>query len=330
MIDMPTIFKDTDVKNNLLTKKKVGIIGYGNQGRAQALNLRDSKINIKIGLRKNSKSTDLVSKDGLDFLEIPNLVQWADVISVLIPDEIMSDVYKKYIEPFLMKNKLLLFSHGFNIHYKHITTPQCVDVILVAPSGPGKMVREKYKMGKGIPNLLAIHNDHSSEAFDIMLSYSYNIGGTRVGAIKSSFREECETDLFGEQVVLCGGIPKLIKMAFNTLVESGYQPVVAWFVCFYEVKLIVDLFFEKGFDYLNESISDTAEFGGYKAGDIIINDELSNRMKNILENIQSGNFNKEWSNEFSTGYKGLMKMRLADRNSLIEKTTQILLKNLVD
>ncbi|MAV58677.1 MAG: ketol-acid reductoisomerase [Candidatus Marinimicrobia bacterium] len=328
MIEIPTIFKDVDVKKNLLIKKKVGIIGYGNQGRAQALNLRDSKITIKIGLRKNSKSADLVVKDGLDFLEIPNLVKWADVIAILIPDEIMSNVYEDHIKPHLNKNQLLLFSHGFNIHYKHILTPEYVDVVLVAPSGPGKMVREKYEIGKGIPNLLAIHNDYSSQAFDIMLSYSYNIGGTKIGAIKSSFKEECETDLFGEQVVLCGGIPKLIKMAFNTLVKSGYQPVVAWFVCFYEVKLIVDLFFEKGFDYMNESISDTAEFGGYKVGDIIFDKELNDRMKNILQDIQSGNFNKEWSKESKMGYKELMKMRLADRNSLIEKTTQFIIKKL--
>ena len=327
---MPTIYKDKDVQNNYLKGKKIGIIGYGNQGRAQALNLYDKKIEIKIGLRQKSQSNDIVKQDGLEYLEISNLVKWADLISILIPDDVMSEVFNLKIKPYLRKKHIILFSHGFNIYYKKIVTPDYVDVILVAPNGPGKLVREKFLLGSGVPNLLAVHNDYSNQAFEIALSYSFFIGGTKVGAFKSTFKEECETDLFGEQVVLCGGIPKLIRMSFNTLVESGYQPVVAWFVCFYEVKMIVDLFFEKGFDYMNEAISDTAEFGGYKIGDMIIDKEISNKMQLVLKNIQSGNFNKEWSQESKMGYRELMKMRKKERNSLIEKTTQIIKKHIID
>ena len=324
------IYQNSDVDVNLLKNKKIGIIGYGNQGRAQALNLLDSDLNVQIGLRRKSDSIDTVINDGLKHCTIKELVHWADLISILIPDEIMSKVFSNSIEPFLKSNQILLFSHGYNIHYKKICTPENVDVIMVAPSGPGYLVREKYINGSGVPNLIAVQNNSSGKAFDIALSYSYYIGGTRVGAFKSTFKEECETDLFGEQVILCGGIPKLIQMAFQTLVNAGYQPIVAWFVCFYEVKMIVDLFFEKGFDYMNSAISNTAEYGGYQIGNKLIDREISNKMKIVLEDIQSGKFNENWSKESKQGYETLMKMRDSERNSLIEETSQIIFRHIFD
>ena len=327
---MPKLYKDKDVDTNLIKDKKFGIIGYGNQGRAQALNLFDSQLKVKIGLRTNSSSKSKVLNDGLECFDIKNLVKWADIISILIPDEIMEEVFNNEIQQYLNSKKVLLFSHGYNIHYKRICPSNQIDTIMVAPSGPGYLVREKFLTGSGIPNLIAVYNDYSGYAFQIALSYSYYIGGTKIGAFKSTFEEECETDLFGEQIILCGGIPKLIKMAFNTLVEAGYQPIVAWFVCFYEVKMIVDLFFEKGFDYMNNAISDTAEYGGYKVGNKLIDNEVSLKMKKILKEIKSGNFNQEWSREAKKGYKVLMAMRENERNSLIEKTSQVIFKHIFD
>ena len=327
---MMKLYRDKDVDIDLINNKKIGIIGYGNQGRAQALNLFDNKLDIKIGLRDKSSSIKDVLKDGLEFCSIRELIKWADIITFLIPDEVMGKVFNQEIAPLLNRKQVLLFSHGYNIHYKKICPPDNVDIIMVAPSGPGYLVREKFINGSGVPNLIAVHNDYSGDAFNIALSYSFHIGGTRIGAFQSTFKEECETDLFGEQVILCGGIPKLIKMAFNTLVESGYQPVVAWFVCFYEVKMIVDLFFEKGFDYMNSAISDTAEYGGYNIGNQLIDKDISNKMKNVLKDIQSGDFNREWSKESKEGYQGLMKMREHERDSLIEKTSQIIFKNIFD
>jgi len=329
-LDTMKLYKNDDANLSIIKKRKVGIIGYGNQGEAQALNLLDSGINIKVGLRENSKSKSSVHSSGLKTEKIIDLVLWADVISLLIPDQIMGDLYKKEIHPYLKKEQTLLFSHGYNIHYGLIKPPEFVDIIMVAPSGPGKMVREKYKSGSGIPNLIAIHKDYSGKAFDLALSYSCAIGGTRVGAFKSTFKEETETDLFGEQVILCGGIPKLMQSAFNTLVEAGYQPIVSWFVCYYEVKMIVDLFHEKGFNFMNSAISDTAEYGGYSSGEKIFDNNVKEKMKKILKDIQNGTFDKKWKRDAEDGYKELMKMRNEEKNTLINKTTNLIIKQIVD
>lgn len=324
------LYNDADADLSIIQDKKVGIVGYGNQGRAQGLNLADSGVDVKIGLRHDSKTREKVIRDGLNGIDISDIVKWADVISMLIPDQVMAVVYKDAILPNLKPVKTLLFSHGYNVHYKVIQPPDFVDVIMVAPSGAGKLVREKFIDGKGVPNLIAVHQDVSGQAFQAALSYSCAIGGTRSGAFKSTFREETETDLFGEQVVLCGGIPNLIKAAFDTLVESGYQPQVAWFVCFYEVKLIVDLFYEKGFEFMNNAISDTAEYGGNTAGSKLIDENVKMKMKEILEDIKSGDFHKELTQETNSGYKKLMEMRKQERETLIEKTGKVLLSKLFE
>ncbi len=327
-LDTMKLYKNDDANLSIIKNKKVGIIGYGNQGEAQALNLLDSGINIKVGLRKNSKSKSSVLSRGLKTEKIMDLVLWADVLSLLVPDQIMGNLYKKEIHPYLKKEQTLLFSHGYNIHYGLIKPPEFIDIIMVAPSGPGKMVREKYKSGSGIPNLIAIHKDYSGKAFDLALSYSCAIGGTRVGAFKSTFKEETETDLFGEQVILCGGIPKLMQSAFNTLVEAGYQPIVSWFVCYYEVKMIVDLFYEKGFEYMNQAISETAEYGGYKVGNELINKRIKKKMMETLKKIKEGEFHREWREETDSGYKKLMEMREQERENLLNKTSQIIFSKL--
>ena len=325
-----TLYYDVDADISIIKNKNVGIIGYGNQGRAQALNLSDSGVNVMVGLRPVSKSRSQVAADELDCGDISEIVNWADVISMLIPDQEIAAVFDNLINQKLRSGQSLLFSHGYNIHYNVIQPPDFVDVIMVAPSGAGKLVREKFKSGSGVPNLIAVHQDVTGKAFQTALSYSRAIGGTKAGAFTSTFQEETETDLFGEQVVLCGGIPKLIKAAFDTLVESGYQPQVAWFVCYYEVKLIVDLFYEKGFEFMNQAISDTAEYGAYTAGSKLIDEAVKSKMKDILSHIQSGDFHQEWTQETKSGYMKLMEMRKQERDTLIEKTGRILLSELFE
>lgn len=324
-LEKPNIFYDSDASLEVIKNKKVLIIGYGNQGRAQAKNLSDSGIDVIIGLREKSTSWDLVKNENLTPMLIPDAILLVDIISLLIPDEVMAKVYSE-INTLLSKNQILLFSHGYNIFYKKINPPKNIDIIMVAPSGAGKIVREAFKKNSGVPNLIAVHQDFSGNALKIALAYSKAIGGTRAGAFLSTFQEETETDLFGEQVVLCGGIPKLIQTAFNVLVEAGYQPIVAWFVCFYEVKLIVDLFHKIGFNKMYNAISTTAEFGGLKVGDRIISDEVKIEMEKIINEIKNKDFFKSWESDAKNNYAELNKMKLEQSNSLFEQMTKIINK----
>tara|TARA_B110000467_G_scaffold44810_1_gene41067 strand:- start:946 stop:1959 length:1014 start_codon:yes stop_codon:yes gene_type:complete len=315
--------KDADI--SLIQKKKVAIIGYGNQGRAQALNLRDSGVSVIVGARESGCSEQNAKDDGFNVFSIENAVSRVDVIAILLPDQVMSTVYYQSIAPNLSAGNILQFSHGYNIHYKKIIPPKDIDVIMVAPSGAGKMVRQEFETGSGVPNLIAIHQDYSETAFDMALSYSKAIGGTRSATFKSTFKEETETDLFGEQAVLTGGIPKLIQKSFKVMVESGYSPITAWFVSYYEVKLIVDLFNDNGFEFMNDAISDTAEYGGQTRGNRLMDDSVTSKMESFLSEIQSGEFFKEWEKESQSGLENLDRMREKDANSDFEAVTKVLL-----
>jgi ketol-acid reductoisomerase len=267
---------------------------------------------------------------GLHCTPVNEIVKDCDIISLLIPDQVMKEVYSENIEPHLTEGKTLLFSHGYNIHYNLIQPPKFINVIMAAPSGAGSELRKQFKIGKGIPGLIAVHQDYSGDSFDIALSYSKAIGLTRMGVFKSTFKEETETDLFGEQIILTGGIPKLIQSAYKVLLEANYSPVTAWFVCYYELKTIVDLFHSKGFEFMNQAISDTAEFGGITRGNRIINENVRNEMRLALEEIQSGKFHKEWMDEYERGYPQLKNMREQEKQIPIEEISKQLLKVLCE
>ena len=320
-----SLYFDKDADLSVIQAKSVAVIGYGNQGRAQALNLRDSGVKVVVGAREGGSSEEQARSDGFNVLSIDRAVIDTDIIAILLPDQIMSVVYKESISPNLSAGKTIQFSHGYNIHYEKIIPPDDIDVIMVAPSGAGKMVREEFEKGSGVPNLIAIHQDYSGSAFDVALSYSKAIGGTRSAAFRSTFKEETETDLFGEQAVLTGGIPRLIQNSFKVMVESGYSPIVAWFVSYYEVKLIVDLFNEKGFQFMNDAISDTAEYGGQTRGSRLMDESVTAKMKSFLDEIQSGEFFKEWEKESESGLPHLNDLRDKDANSDFEAVTKVLL-----
>ena len=329
-MQLPKIYKDKDADLNLIKNKSIGIIGYGNQGRAQALNLLDSGMNVSIGLRKESSSWKMAVDSGLNCTPVNDIVKNCDIISLLIPDQVMKEVYSENIEPHLTEGKTLLFSHGYNIHYNLIQPPKFINVVMAAPSGAGSELRKQFKIGKGIPGLIAVHQDYTGDSFDIALSYSKAIGLTRMGVFESTFKEETETDLFGEQIILTGGIPKLIQSAYKVLLEANYNPITAWFVCYYELKTIVDLFHSKGFEFMNQAISDTAEFGGITRGNRIINENVRNEMRLALEEIQSGKFHKEWMNEYESGYPQLKNMREQEKQIPIEEISKQLLKALCE
>ena len=329
-MQLPKIYKDQDANLNLIKNKSIGIIGYGNQGRAQALNLLDSGMNVSIGLRKESSSWKMAVDSGLNCTPVNDIVQDCDIISLLIPDQVMKEVYSENIEPHLTEGKTLLFSHGYNIHYNLIQPPEIINVIMAAPSGAGSELRKQFKIGKGIPGLIAVHQDYSGDSFDIALSYSKAIGLTRMGVFKSTFKEETETDLFGEQIILTGGIPKLIQSAYKVLLEDGYSPVTAWFVCYYELKTIVDMFHSKGFEFMNSAISDTAEYGGITRGNRIIDQHVEDEMRSALKEIQSGAFHKEWQKEAEDGYPILSKLREEEKNLPIQKIGNSILKDLFE
>lgn len=317
---MAKIYYDKDVKKEYLKGKTVAVIGYGSQGRGQALNLHDSGIRVVIGLREGSKSKELVRKDGLVAMSIPEAVKVADLIQILIPDEVQGKAYyQEGIEKNLQEGNILMFSHGFNIHFGQIVPPKNVDVIMIAPKGPGRLVRDMYTQGKGVPNLLAVFQDYSGKAKEIALTYSWAIGGTRAGTIETTFKEETETDLFGEQVVLCGGVTSLIQAGFNTLVEAGYQPEIAYFECLHELKLIVDLIYQGGITYMRDCVSNTAEYGDLKSGKRIITEETKREMERVLAEIQSGEFAKDWLIENQIGRPYFNAMRNKEANFLIEK-----------
>ena len=295
------LYYDQDADLSIIRGKRVAIIGYGSQGHAHANNLKDSGVDVVVGLREGSASAQKAQKAGLEVASVADAVSGADVVMVLVPDELQASLYKDQIEPNLKQGAALLFAHGFNIHFGFIEPRKDTDVFMVAPKGPGHLVRSTFSQGGGVPCLIAIAQDASGNAKDIALSYASAIGGGRAGVIETTFREETETDLFGEQTVLCGGLTSLIQAGFETLVEAGYAPEMAYFECLHEVKLIVDLIYEGGIADMRYSISNTAEFGDLTRGPRIVNDQTKAEMKKILDEIQSGAFAREWMDENASG-----------------------------
>lgn len=316
---MATIFYDKDADPELIRDKKVAIIGYGSQGHAHALNLQDSGVEVTVGLREGSKSWERAEEDGLKVDTMANAAEWADTIVMLTPDTVQPQVYEEHIAPHLKPGKTLMFAHGFNIRYETIEPPEGVDVSMVAPKSPGHRVREVYQEGGGTPSLLAVHADASGKARDNALAYAWGIGGTRAGVLETTFAEETETDLFGEQAVLCGGVTALIKAGFETLVEAGYQPEVAYFECLHELKLIVDLMYRGGLNYMRYSVSDTAEHGDYTAGDRIVGEEARYEMSRMLKDIQNGEYAHRWIKENEEGRPWFNAERRRQQDHLIER-----------
>jgi len=324
---MAKIYYDKDAKKEYLEGKTVAVIGYGSQGRAQALNLHDSGIDVVVGLYEGSKSIELVKEDRLKVTSVAEAAKRADVVQILIPDEIQGQVYyQNGIKENLQKGNVLMFSHGFNIHFGQIVPPNNIDVIMVAPKSPGQMVRKMYVEGIGVPNLIAVFQNYSGKAKEIALAYSWAIGGTRAGVIETTFKEETETDLFGEQAVLCGGVTSLIQAAFSTLVDAGYQPEIAYFECLHELKLIVDLIYEGGITYMRDCVSNTAEYGDLKIGKRIINEDTKKEMRKVLSEIQNGEFAKDWLIENQVGRPYFKAMRNREAGFLIEKVGKELRK----
>ena len=296
------VFYDSDADLNLVKDKKICIIGYGSQGHAHALNLRDSGVkDITIALRKNSNSVEKAKTDGFNVMEVKDAIKEADICMILVPDELQADLYDEYLAKGLKEGSALLFAHGLAIHFQLIKPRDDLDVFMIAPKGPGHTVRGQYQSGAGVPCLIAIHQDASGSALDIGISYASAIGGGRSGIIQTTFKEECETDLFGEQTVLCGGLTALIQAGFETLVEAGYSPEMAYFECLHEVKLIVDLIYEGGIANMRYSISNTAEYGDLTRGPRIINKNVKKEMKKVLEEIQTGKFVRDWILECKSG-----------------------------
>ena len=295
------IIYDDSIDTDLIKSKKVSVIGFGSQGHAHALNLHESGVNVTVGLRESSESFKRASEMGLKVANIKDSTTDADVVMLLLPDQLMADIYNNDIAPHMKDGSTLLFAHGFNIHFEEIIPREDISIGMIAPKGPGHLLRRTYEEGSGMPCLVAVEKDVSGNTFDVALSYSSAIGGGRAGILKTTFKEETETDLFGEQVVLCGGLTELIRNGFETLVEAGYQPESAYFETLHEVKLIVDLMYEGGFEWMRHSISDTAEYGDFSRGSRIITNETKKEMKKVLEEIQSGAFAKEWMSQAREG-----------------------------
>ena len=313
------IYLDKDINKDLIKSKKIAIIGFGSQGYGQAMNLKDSGCDVILGLRQGGASDKKARNYGFTTMTISEAVKQADIIQILIPDELQAEVYKNEIQPYLKSGQYLMFSHGFNIHFKRIVAPQDVNVIMVAPKGPGHTVRSEYELGKGVPSLIAIYQDVTGDSKDIALSYASAIGAGRAGILETNFKEETETDLFGEQAVICGGVSALIKTGFETLVEAGYSPYMAYFEVLHEMKLIVDLINQGGLADMRYSISNTAEYGDMTRGPKIIDEKVKASMKEVLKGIQSGAFADEFLNEMQTGAKNFHELRDANRNHEIEK-----------
>ncbi len=316
---MATIYYDDDADLNRLTGKRVAVIGYGSQGHAHAQNLRDSGVEVAVGLYSGSKSWAKAEEAGLRVMSVAEAAQWGDFIMMLIPDTVQASVYREEIAPYLAAGQTLMFAHGFNIRFRQIVPPPDVDVSMVAPKAPGHRLREVYTEGTGTPALVAVHQDASGEALANALAYAKGIGCTRAGVIETTFAEETETDLFGEQAVLCGGLSALIKAGFETLVEAGYQPEVAYFECMHEMKLIVDLIYRGGLSYMRYSISDTAEHGDYTGGPKVITEESKKNMRKILDDIQTGTYAREWILENRAGRPFFYSMRERERNHQVEQ-----------
>lgn len=314
------VYYDDDADLSLLKGKTIAILGYGSQGHAQAQNLRDSGCNVVIGQRPGSKNYDLAVSHGFKPVSVAEAVKQADLVNILLPDEVQGDVYKAEIKPNLKKGALLMSSHGFNLHFNQIVPPEGTDAALVAPKGPGHLVRSEYEKGGGVPCLIALTPGASETSRKLAMAYAKGVGGTRGGVIETTIAEETETDLFGEQVVLCGGVSALIKAAFETLVEAGYQPEMAYFECMHEMKLIVDLFYQGGLNYMRYSVSNTAEFGDYTRGPRIVTEETKKEMKKILHEIQTGQFAKEWMLENKANQPTFQAIKRRERMHPIEET----------
>jgi len=314
-----TIYYDKDADLSALKDKTIAILGYGSQGHAQAQNLRDSGLNVVIGQRPGGPNYDLAKSHGFEPMSAADATKAADVINVLLPDEVQADVYTNSIRDNLSDGNVLMCSHGFNLHFEQIVPPKGVDTLLVAPKGPGHLVRSEYEKGGGVPCLIALGNGAGEATRKIGLAYAKGIGGTRAGVIETTIAEETETDLFGEQVVLCGGVSELVKAGFDTLVDAGYQPEMAYFECMHELKLIVDLFYEGGLSYMRYSISNTAEYGDYSSGPRIVTDETRAEMKRILNEIQTGKFARDWILENKAGAASFKARRRIDQQLPIEK-----------
>ena len=312
-------YYEKDGNLGLFNGKTVAIIGYGSQGHAHALNLRDSGVKVVVGLHGSSKSNAKAAAAGLRVLPVSDAAKEADVIMVLVPDHIQADLYEKEIAPHMVKGKTLMFAHGFSIHFGQIKPPASVDVTMIAPKAPGHRVRELFTEGVGVPALVAIHQDASGHALENALAYALALGCLKAGVIETTFREETESDLFGEQSVLCGGVSELIRAGFETLVEAGYAPEIAYFECLHELKLIVDLIYEGGLGYMRFSVSDTAEYGDYSRGPRIVNQQTRDEMKKILSEIQSGQFAREWIAENKSGRHNFLAMREAAKEQPIER-----------
>lgn len=324
---MTKIYFDKDISTEILKDKIVAIIGFGNQGKAHAMNLKDSGVNIICGLREGSKKKIEAENYGIPVYSIEEASKIANIIMILIPDEFIGEVYGKQISPYLTENKMLMVCHGFAVYFKNIVPPKNVDITLISPKGPGKKLREAFKNKKGLPGLVAIHQDYTGYSKEIALAYGKGIGVGWGGIMETTFKEETVTDLFGEQAVLCGGVPELMKAGFETLVNAGYQPEMAYIECISEMKLIVDLLYEVGYSKMRKAISNTAEYGGYLAAEQLVTDETREKMKKILENIENGNFAKNWINENRTGLKKISRIRETNDNDKIEQVTENLLKN---
>ena len=316
---MAKMFYEKDTNLGLLQGKKVAVIGFGSQGHAHALNLHESGVDVVVGLYEGSKSWDKVKEAGLEVATTAEAAKKADIIMILVPDEKQAKLYREEIAPYLEEGNALVFAHGFNIHFKQIVPPSNVDVFMIAPKGPGHMVRRTYTEGSGVPCLIAVEQDYSGKAKDLALAYANGIGGARAGVLETTFKDETETDLFGEQAVLCGGITALIKAGFETLVEAGYAPENAYFDCMHEMKLIVDLMYQGGMAAMRYSISDTAEYGDYVTGSRIITDETKKEMKQVLTEIQDGTFAKKWLLENQVGRPTFNAMRRMEAEHPIEK-----------
>ena len=312
------IIYDDSIDVELIKSKKVSVIGFGSQGHAHALNLHDSGVDVTVGLREESNSFERAKKMGLKVENLENATKNADVVMLLLPDQLMADVYEKDIAPFMKESSTLFFAHGFNIHFGEIVPREDISIAMIAPKGPGHLLRRTYEEGSGMPCLVAVEKDLTDNTKDLALSYASAIGGGRAGVLNTTFKEETETDLFGEQVVLCGGLTELIRNGFETLVEAGYQPESAYFETLHEVKLIVDLMYEGGFEWMRHSISDTAEYGDFSRGSRIITDETKKEMKKVLEEIQSGAFAKEWMSQAREGSPYLKQEREKASNHQIE------------
>ncbi|ADR18741.1 ketol-acid reductoisomerase [Calditerrivibrio nitroreducens] len=313
------VYYEKDANLELIKKKKVAIVGYGSQGYGHSNNLKDSGVDVAVALRKGGDSWKKAESSGLKVMEISEATKWADLIMILVPDEIQGDLYREQIAPYIKEGTYLAFAHGFNIHFGQIVPPKNVNVIMIAPKGPGHLVRAEYTKGGGVPCLIAVHQDYSGDSREVALSYAAAIGGARAGVLETNFKEETETDLFGEQAVLCGGLTQLIKYGFETLVEAGYAPEMAYFECMHEVKLIVDLLYEGGISNMRYSISNTAQYGDLTRGPVVIDPQVKDNMREVLRQIQSGEFAKEWMLENKAGRPVFNALTRADENHPIEQ-----------